>query len=450
MTTHIPARPGRRALASSVALAGLAALALASSAHGGTWALVSCQQPNGRPAPTDGWSTAPLGSPGFFTEGVNSCAEPGGALVAVSSGKWVQPASSGYQWRFSAPAGSEIAGGQLDVSLTAPHGFAAVLTSEQSYDTAYQVVVCGLSESCGIAGPATWVPINHASVSSLYASAICFPFGEGCGESSGVNAKIAIYAAQIVLETNVSPAGSGFSGGLLTPDASGVQDLVFTASVPTGPGIWQVTAAIDGHSVYNETPDTNSGKCKRVGAAANGVPEFLYEQPCKQTETVSIPVDTSDFATGAHELVVTVTDAAGNSATVFDGTISTFNASSQVPWSVSLQVSPRHVHRHTAITLGGRVAAAGRSASGKPVYLEARTVRIARRGRGRARHRVALDGPWITFQALRAKSDGSFTARYRFRLGGLHRYEFRAVAPQEAGGDPPTTGVSAAIGVTET
>jgi hypothetical protein len=451
MTTHIPARPGHGTLAiAALLLAGIAVLALASLADAGTWALVSCQQPDGQPAPTDGWSPGAVGSPGFYTEGVNSCAEPGGALVALSSGKWVQPASSGYQWRFSAPAGSVIAGGQLDASLTAPHGITSVLTAEGDYDSANQIVVCGLSETCGMNASATTVAINHPGASGLYASAICFPFSEGCGETNGVNAQITLHWAHIELEANESPAGSGFSGGLLAPNASGVQNLVFTASVPTGPGIWRVTAAIDEHVVYDETPDLNSGKCKSIGTDPNGVPEFLYEQPCKQAETVSIPVNTSTLATGSHELSVTVTDAAGNSATVFDGTINTFNASSEVPWNVTLRVSPRHVHRHWVITLAGSVTATGRSASGKSVYLEARTERIVGHGRGRSRRELTLYGPWLTFQALTAKPDGVFSSSYRFRLGGRHRYQFRAVAPQEGAGSPPTTGTSAPVAVTET
>lgn len=449
MTTHIPARPARRTLSGVVVtLAGIAMLALAASANAGTWALVSCQQPNGQPAPTEGWSTAPLGSPGLGNEGVDSCAESGGALTAVSGGGAFEPASSGYQWRFNAPAGSVIAGGRLDMSLTAPHGIAAVLTSEQNYGKPYQVVVCGLSETCGITGASTWVPINQVGVTGLYANAICFPFSEGCDETSGVNARITIYSAQIALETNVSPTGSGFSGGLLSPGATGVQPLLFTASVPGGPGIWRVTATIDGQRVYDETPDTNSGKCQSIGAGLNGAPEFLYQQPCKQTETVSIPVNTGQFASGAHQLNVTVTDAAGNSATVFNGTIDTFNATSEVPWNVSLDVSPGRVHRHTLITLAGRVSATARSADGKLIYLQARAVQVVRRGRGRARHQVTHDGPWMTFQALRAAADGDFTSTYRFRLGGPHRYQFRAVAPEENG--PPTLGASAPVAVTET
>ena len=48
-------------------------------------------------------------------------------------------------------------------------------------------------------------------------------------------------------------------------------------------------------------------------------------QPCLQTEGVDLPIDTTGLADGSHDLQVVVTDAAGNSATVLDQTITTAN-----------------------------------------------------------------------------------------------------------------------------
>ena len=61
---------------------------------------------------------------------------------------------------------------------------------------------------------------------------------------------------------------------------------------------------------------------------------------------------------------------------------------------------------------------------------------------------IAVHGAWTTFNLLRTHSNGSFSATYRFRLGGVHRYQFRAVAPQE-GGFRNATGTSAPVLVTE-
>jgi hypothetical protein len=53
---------------------------------------------------------------------------------------------------------------------------------------------------------------------------------------------------------------------------------------------------------------------------------FDTQQPCLQTETVDIPLDTTTLADGQHDLKVIVTDAAQNSSTVLDQTITTQNS----------------------------------------------------------------------------------------------------------------------------
>ncbi len=122
---------------------------------------------------------------------------------------------------------------------------------------------------------------------------------------------------------------------------------------------------------------------------------------------------------------------------------------SAASWRVSLNVSPRRVRRHTQIRLTGLVATSPRPSTGKLVYLQARELAVVvRRVRGRAK-KVSEYGSWITFMALRAKSNGSYAATYRFRLGGSHTYEFRAVAPAE-GQFRNATGTSSSVAVRET
>jgi hypothetical protein len=100
------------------------------------------------------------------------------------------------------------------------------------------------------------------------------------------------------------------------------------------------------------------------------------------------------------------------------------------PWRVRFAVRPRRVHRHSRILLRGRVVSRPLPESGKLIFLQARSiVRVRPRGR-RARART-LRGGWITFMVLRSRANGAFSARYRFRLGGRHIYQFRAVAPAE-------------------
>ena len=61
-----------------------------------------------------------------------------------------------------------------------------------------------------------------------------------------------------------TPAASGLGGTLLNANASGTQELTFEASDPGGPGVYLVTAQIDGKTVYSGTPNNNEGKCVPV------------------------------------------------------------------------------------------------------------------------------------------------------------------------------------------
>jgi hypothetical protein len=122
---------------------------------------------------------------------------------------------------------------------------------------------------------------------------------------------------------------------------------------------------------------------------------------------------------------------------------------SAASWVVSLKVSPLKVRRHSKIKLSGLVSTSPRPSSGKLIYLQARSVGSAIRGKGSKRHRVTVYGKWVTFQAFRAKSNGSYSSSYIFKLGGKHTYEFRAIAPAEGQYRNPT-GTSTAITVKET
>ena len=116
--------------------------------------------------------------------------------------------------------------------------------------------------------------------------------------------------ADLLLTNTSSPAASGFSGSLLSPDAHGTADLAFTATDPNGPGVYRVTVQIDGNTVYSATPNTNQGQCAPVGTdPTTGALMFDWQQPCLQTETVDLPIDTTALADGQHELKVIVTDA---------------------------------------------------------------------------------------------------------------------------------------------
>ena len=144
-----------------------------SSARAGTWTLVSCTQPDGQPAPTEGWSTSATGAVGPDSGDTNTCAQ-GGDLSAVTSGEAPQGAYEGPEWVFTAPAGSTIAGGSITATLTSPHGQAWLGTPSASYDSADVLANCQYNLSCGQDGTLSGAfPITHPGGTNLYAVAVC-------------------------------------------------------------------------------------------------------------------------------------------------------------------------------------------------------------------------------------------------------------------------------------
>jgi hypothetical protein len=313
-------------------------LAWAPAARAGEWAQVTCTQPNGQPAPIEGWDPEAVSGPGNYSNAYSTCEQAGGALVAESSNQWPQSRYSGYLWHYAAPNGSTIAGGTLSLNLYSPEGQAYIATPANSYPSDV-VMNCQFNLPCsenGLnGGPFVGtVPIDHPGGTNLYAEAECLGPGqpgeptESCptdGGGNGVNAQTAIYAADIELENGATPAGTAFAGSLLAPNASAIADLTFNAKDPGGPGVYRVFVDVDGSAVYQGTPESNGGRCASIGEYASGVSEFLYAQPCKQEVAVDVPVDTSKLTNGSHQLKVTVQDAAANSAVVYDGAISIAN-----------------------------------------------------------------------------------------------------------------------------
>lgn len=327
--TTLTAAQRAAAVFSLAAVACILILALAGSAHAGTWTLDSCRQPNGQPAPTDGWSTAATGAVGPDSGDTNSCAE-GGELSAVTSSEAPQGAYEGPEWVFSAPSGSTIAGGTINASLSSPHGQAWLGTPSASYDSADVLANCQYNLPCGADGTLTGAfPITHVGGTSLYAVAVCVGPYEGatsCPASGGIDAAIHVSSAAIELANDATPAASGFGGTLLNPNAHGTQELAFQASDPGGPGVRLVVVQIDGTTVYSGTPDTNEGRCVPLGSS-EGALVFDHSQPCRTSESVDVPVNTATLPNGAHTLKVTVVDAAQNASVVYDGQITTLQPS---------------------------------------------------------------------------------------------------------------------------
>ena len=330
------ARPHRSLVAGFVLCAVALLCAGAGHARAGVWTLVSCSQPSGAPAPTDGWTPGWwAGGPTAGSGDANTCATPGGALIAASSQNGAASAYTGPEWVFNAPGGAAIIGGSITATLVAPQGQAWIGTPGPAYDGADVIANCQQgSAPCqnGAAESGTF-PISHPGGTSIYAPALCVASSLACPATggTGVNAEVAITNAQIELSVDARPTGRNFSGSLLSRRASGTAKLVFTASDPGatggfGPGIYGVTVQLDGTTVYSGVPDTYRGECVALGTdPATGGLMFEHGQPCAPLAKLKIPVQTSALSDGRHRLVVTLSDASGAVATVLHHSITTFN-----------------------------------------------------------------------------------------------------------------------------
>jgi hypothetical protein len=304
----------------------------ASSAYAGSWMEVSCVNPSQSAAPSEGW-TSFAGGGGYGSNNSTGCG-PGSPMFAILSTDAAVGVGSNETLQYTPPAGSTLIGGSVDVSFFADgrgydaSGTAVAYSPEYAYNGSNVFFQCasglppcanGSYDYSGVLG----IPAGRGG--SLYLSAGCGGgSGASCDEggSEGGWSLVRLWWANLLLSNDATPDASGVGGTLLTPNASGTEELTFDATDPGGPGVYAVTVQIDGSIVYSGTPNNNGGRCVAVGTSG-GALMFDYGQPCPPSESVDLPINTTALANGQHTLKVSVEDAAGNSAVVYDGTIST-------------------------------------------------------------------------------------------------------------------------------
>jgi hypothetical protein len=329
------------AVAVWVATIGLLGLACAGEAVAGGYHVYSCRTPLGAVAPTDGWTryVAPGGA--YDDYAVDTC-ETGGALIAALGDVTVHEVEiDKASWTFNAPAGEAIVGTTLWRAGDTEGGNAANFT--------YEYWISGLSEfapfdsciyalGCEREGDPSrpLASANRVSAptrdlgSYIDTNVYCggAPGHEcqaGTGDANGYAAAVYLYAADITLDQTVGPTATNVSGELATaPSVRGSSDVAFDASDPAS-GVYEAVFAVDGQVVQRTVVDANGGRCHDVGGTSDGKPAFEYVQPCKPSVSVDVPFDTTRVSDGAHHLIVSAIDAAGNSAPVLDRTITVVN-----------------------------------------------------------------------------------------------------------------------------
>ncbi|HWG08576.1 MAG TPA: hypothetical protein VN672_06170 [Solirubrobacteraceae bacterium] len=330
-----------RALAASFALALLGGVGWPGVARAGQYHVYSCRMPDGEVAPTDGWSGS-VGPGGAWDDyALDTCAE-GGALVAALGDLTIHAAEVDWAtWGFAAAPDTTIASATVWRAGYA-HGQAGENATYQLWLTGADQTApfdeCIYSLGCTAEGEVAEplattnrvvVPAN-ALGPTLYVNTNCgVILGHNCqanaGDAKGYAAALYVFAADITLEQAEGPHASGVSGELTSaPTLRGSSDVAFDATDP-GAGVWQALFSVDGRVVQRTSVNDNGGRCREVGQTSDGQPAFLYVQPCAQSVSVDVPFDSTQASNGAHRLVVSVIDAAGNAAPVLDRTVTIDN-----------------------------------------------------------------------------------------------------------------------------
>lgn len=326
-----------RWLATGVAMLVVTWLALgAVPARAGDWMQVSCVNPDGSAAASEGWTSFTTGAVNDGSNNNTNCG-PGRPMGLLLSALTPAPVGASENLRYTAPAGSTLIGGSMDISLSADgggasaSGVAAVYEPAYAYDGSDVLFQCanGLAPCSGgtndFSGTLA-LPTQRGG--SLFLEAGCGgASGQSCnsGGKNGAWSSASVRSARLLLSNSASPTGAGFSGTALQPGVSGVGHLLFTAG-DAGAGVYRVNTFVGRQLTGSIVPNSNGGQCAPVGTdPGTGALIFDSSQPCPTTTAVDVPVATAGLSDGRHELVVAVTDAAQNTAVVFDQRITTSN-----------------------------------------------------------------------------------------------------------------------------
>jgi hypothetical protein len=314
------------------------------AAQAGKYHVYSCRTPSGAAAPVDGWSGT-LAPGGAWDDYVTDTCSSGGALIAAlgdETGHLAQVDRA--TWSFAVPPFARLTAATMARAGTTAGGGTGNATYQfwlsspkisSVFDQCVASIGCkseGVFGQPSSAGNDVGVPVEKLG-SQLVFSAGCGGATEpepwecpaGQGDPNNYAAAIYLYAADLTLEQTAGPSASSVGGELATAaTVSGTSDVTFTATDP-GAGVYAAELTVDGTPVETTVLDEAGGRCRNVGETTDGLPAFLYVQPCPSSVSADVGLDTSSLSNGAHHLIVRVLDAAGNSAPVLDRTITVDN-----------------------------------------------------------------------------------------------------------------------------
>jgi hypothetical protein len=413
------ARPAGRAakVVAAAILAAICVLALVVNARAGDFHVYSCRMPNGEVAPTDGWSGMTSGS-GVLTE--DKCATGGALLAGLSDGETHEVEADRSSWVFSAPAGANIVSAKLWRAGDADGGWGTNATYEfwlagpENEDIEADVIdQCVAEFGCPTGAGDTSTSMSSSNLVSvpsenlgthLYVNVSCggsakFKCPSGKGDANGYAAVVYLYAADLTLEQTSQPRVSEVEGELATATMlNGTDDLSFHAE-DEGSGVYEAVFTVDGKGVASTVLASNGGHCQNVAQTTDALPAFLYLRPCPASLRADVPFDTTALTDGNHHLVVSVTNAAGNSTVALDRNVDVKNDTKGVEAPTDLSPegqTPQSTEQHAQpIQITPEVGATAPAPAVQPQNNGTNaTQQAALRVRWRATARAALAGSY--------------------------------------------------------
>jgi hypothetical protein len=306
-------------------------------ARGGTFTALTCHGPSGSAISTRGWTVGKAEGE-YITYGA-SCAGGGEGSFGLTMG----PDPTGnYRngdvdtMTYFVPAGLSILGYSLQLDafsgpctvangpngLQCADGFGAVFVehtgqSDPNYD--YRNLGEGAAKRTVGAGELSGVDSVTVGVSCDPGQDLEYP----CPGTADPEARALVSGGSFALLDSTVPAVANVTGSLLAAGTlTGTDTINFTAS-DSGGGVYSATVLVDGQQVLQKVPNTNGGLCVNLAPSASATMAFAAPQPCPAIENVSLDVNTTQIPAGQHHLQVLATDAAGDTAVAYDGTIAT-------------------------------------------------------------------------------------------------------------------------------
>lgn len=452
----------KRALATAgpFLLAVAAMATIPAGAQAGQFHVYSCRTPSGESAPADGWSGSKSGAE---TTAEDTCSQPNGALIAALGDQAPRTANADTAtWTFGVPVGETVAGATLWRAGDADGG--AVVNGTYEFTFAGPGLTsffdeCVYLSKCVNGKGAVGQPlaaenritVPHANLGPhLYMTASCggvseYKCPQGSGDANGYAAAVYLYAADITLEQTAGPTADNLGGELASaPTVGGTSDVTFSASDP-GSGVYEAVFSVDGQALQSSVVNEGGGRCRSAGQAADGSAAFLYLQPCPASVSADVGFDTTKVSNGVHHLVVSVTDAAGNSAPVLDRTITVYNPGAPGPPNgtnassqAQLAVRWKRTRRRRLISGYGRAeTVTGRLTGPGAVPISAAQIDVLATPAFTGSRTVAMASP-------RTGPDGRFTLRLP---GGLSSRTLRLSYRSHLGDPSPVASSTLALTV---